>query len=155
MIKGWDSRKPGTLAEHFRMNVRFDCADACWDWTGSKDKDGYGKMRHDGKHLRAHRVSYEIHKGPIPPGKMVCHKCDYPSCVNPAHLFIGDSSTNMIDMVHKARGVRQKLTPSDVKLVRRLLDDGHAPKEIAPVFSVHPHTIRRIRNGKRWGHLAA
>jgi len=75
--------------------------------------------------------------------------------VNPAHLFIGDSSSNMIDMVQKNRGPLQKLGPADIVEIRHLLKGGLPPKEIAPIFGVHVYTIRRIRNGRRWGHVEA
>jgi hypothetical protein len=120
---------------------------------GSKDKDGYGKICHKGKHLRAHRVSYEIHIGEIESGKLVCHSCDNPSCVNPAHLFVGTNSENMIDMVCKERGGVQKLSPADVVAIRKMLSEGYGAEDIAVVFNVHAYTIRRIRSGRRWGHL--
>ena len=41
----------------------------CWVRTGPTDKDGYGIYR--GR--RAHRVAYELSKGPIPKGKVVRH----------------------------------------------------------------------------------
>lgn len=154
MKRGWNSRLPGTLFEHFSRYVAANDGQ-CWEWRGPKDKNGYGKICHGGKHMRGHRVSYELHKGPIPPDKMVCHTCDNPSCVNPAHLFIGDSSSNMIDMVQKNRGPLQKLGPADIVEIRHLLKGGLPPKEIAPIFGVHVYTIRRIRNGRRWGHVEA
>lgn len=152
---GWDSRTPGTLKEHWSRYVTEQPEGACWIWQGSKDKDGYGKFCHDGKHLRAHRASYEIHKEQIPKGKMICHTCDNPSCVNPEHLFLGDSRINTIDMVQKNRGSLQKLTPADVLKIRVLLADGLGVEDIAVMYGVHPYTIRRIRNGRRWGHVEA
>ena len=150
---GWDSRTPGTLKEHWARYVTGQPEGTCWNWQGSKDKDGYGKFCHDGKHLRAHRASYEIHKEPIPKGMMVCHTCDNPSCVNPEHLFLGDSKLNMVDMVHKNRGPLQKLTTTDVLKVRKLLDEGLGTEYIAVMYGVHVNTIRRIRNGLRWSHV--
>jgi len=71
-----------------------DRSDDCCIWLLGKDKDGYGKIKVNGKHLRAHRLSYEMHVGPIPSGLLVLHTCDVPECVNPEHLWIGTVTDN-------------------------------------------------------------
>ena len=76
----------------------------CWFWQKHKDRDGYGRIKFRGEMSLAHRVSYLIHRGPIPTGKCVLHKCDTPDCVNPNHLFIGTQADNMADMHNKGRG---------------------------------------------------
>ena len=72
-------------------------------WLASKDKNKYGKFRMPTKDLRAHRVSWVIHRGLIPEKTYVLHKCDNPSCVNPEHLFLGTNQQNMDDMNRKGR----------------------------------------------------
>ncbi len=78
--------------------------DECWDWTGCTDKHGYGYLNVGNRRTeRAYRISYELHRGPIPFGLSVCHRCDHPNCVNPAHLFVGTQQDNMGDMIAKGR----------------------------------------------------
>ena len=79
---------------------------ACWFWTGATVKDGYGTIRVGGRQAiarGAHRVSWELHNGPIPSGQLVLHTCDTPACVNPNHLFLGTHQDNADDKIAKGR----------------------------------------------------
>ena len=58
----------------------------CWLWVGAQDGHGYGSFHKDGRTARAHRVSYELHVGPIPDGLPLDHLCRVPLCVRPTHL---------------------------------------------------------------------
>ncbi len=82
----------------------------CWVWIGSKRSKGYGAFVYarDGEVVqgRAHRYSYELHRGAIPSGVFVLHKCDTPACVNPDHLFLGSNADNVTDMMAKGRHVK-------------------------------------------------
>ena len=97
-------RKP--LAERFWAKVDRRGPDDCWNWTAMTHPDGHGRIGeggHYGRMLYAHRVSYELHIGPIPPGLVVMHKCDNPRCVNPAHLQLGTDADNHRDCWNKGR----------------------------------------------------
>lgn len=65
--------------------AKVDKSGTCWTWTGCT-RSGYGIARIKRKSRQAHRISYEIHTGPIPDGMDIDHKCFTRSCVNPAHL---------------------------------------------------------------------
>jgi hypothetical protein len=71
----------------FRQAVVNDLT-GCWEWTGAKTPHGYGIIGLDdkGPTRRAHRVSYEMLREPIPQGLNIDHLCKNPSCINPQHL---------------------------------------------------------------------
>ena len=79
----------------------------CWAWTGDLDWKGYARIREQvncsRKWLLAHRISWEIHYGPIPTGMKILHKCDNPPCTRPDHLFVGTVKLNAQDAVAKGR----------------------------------------------------
>lgn len=87
-----------------RFNKKFSIIPSgCWIWTGAKCPKGYGFMSVGKSLWRAHRISWTIKNGPIPPRMDICHKCDTPSCVNPDHLFVGTRADNIHDMIAKGR----------------------------------------------------
>lgn len=63
-------------------------ADGCWRWTGSVSKHGYGKVRVSGRWWCAHRLAWVVHRGPIPEGMVIAHRCHVRSCINPDHLAL-------------------------------------------------------------------
>jgi len=97
------NRKITPIMERFMSKVQK--TDDCWIWIGSHNNHGYGKMMYPrkGEFIYAHRLSYILHKGEIPDGLLVLHKCDNPLCVNPSHLFLGTQLDNVHDAIHKGR----------------------------------------------------
>ena len=80
----------------------------CWEWSRSRNKDGYGHLYCGGRVVSAHRFSWMLFYGPIPKGLCVLHKCDNPTCVNPNHLFLGTQLDNLKDMRAKNRASSNK-----------------------------------------------
>lgn len=139
--------------------------DDCWEWTGTRAISGYGVAWRDGTRPYAHRLSWEIHNGPIPAGMYVLHHCDNPPCIRPDHLFLGNQRDNMRDMADKgrARGViergpanpNSKLTAEDVRAIRVGLATGQRQADLARRFCVRPQSIDAIATGKSWSWLDA
>lgn len=133
----------------------------CWLWLGAwHPRWKYGQFKLRGKHEGAHRASYILHRGRIPKGAFVCHKCDTPPCVNPEHLFIGTHADNVADMVAKGRHSpfraegeshpRARLTERQVIAI---FHDKRRTTDIAKAYGVSLPTVCAIKSGQNWRHL--
>lgn len=146
------------LADKLRAKIKISTETGCWEWFASK-RHGYGQINVEGTPLAAHRVSYEVHRGPIPDGLHVCHHCDNPACINPEHLFLGTNDDNMADRDAKGRGIifrgeghgSSKLTEADVRAIRAA--KGVSQRKLAEVYGVSGKQICMVRNGKQWAHV--
>lgn len=105
-----ETRTLGELVKDPKVQARFYAKinkvgdpPGCWLWTAYRIPEGYGRVKLGRTLHLAHRVSYEMHIGPIPKDLCVLHHCDVPGCVNPAHLFVGTHRDNRIDCVSKGR----------------------------------------------------
>jgi hypothetical protein len=165
-------RKP--IAERFWKRVEKTAG--CWCWTGGRLPKGYGTFsvpRDDdssrNRGVYAHRISWELHNGPIPDGMVVMHTCDNPPCVRPDHLTLGTAADNLRDMRQKGRGPRgdthgwrvhpesvprgerhwnAKLTAEQVTAIRER--KGEPVAALAVEYGVSAALIRYTQAGKGW-----
>jgi hypothetical protein len=152
---------PATLRERFWSKVDIRTIDECWEWQAHRKRSGYGQFTvAKGDFHVASRVSAALRE-PVPAGTHVCHTCDNPPCVNPAHLFVGTPSENILDSVSKGRANRargvdhpdSRLTERDVKYIRTLPRRYGLIAELARRFGVSDTAIRRVRAGITWRHV--
>ncbi len=151
------AREIRPISDRFYEKVMAEPNSGCWLWTGCVKNTGYGRIQVGRRCVLAHRVSYELHRDPIPPGMHVLHRCDQPGCVNPNHLFLGTHLDNMADREAKGRnnpvrGEAQgtaKLTEADVRKIRAA---SGKQRDIAKEFGITQANVWSIRARKTWAH---
>jgi hypothetical protein len=94
------------LTGQYQRRVPLDLWQPCWPWRGEITMEGYGRLTIDGAQKYSHRLSYQLHVGPIPRGWEIdhaCHDegcndterlCPHRACWNPAHLQAVSSREN-------------------------------------------------------------
>lgn len=123
--------------------------DACVEWGGWRDKDGYGRTKNwQGVHRRA----WERANGAIPAGLFVLHRCDNPACINVDHLWLGTATDNNRDREAKGRSARnlpsqQGESQQGEKNPRALLTEG----QVRDIRELHQREGRRLRGRPRVG----
>ena len=165
-------RNRTSVQVRFQEKYVVNAETGCWDWVACLTESGYGQFGFNGKRRKAHRVSYELHVGPIPEGEgchkiCVCHKCDNPKCVNPAHLFLGTYQDNVNDKIAKGRQLSGELNGSSVlnnkkAVVIKEMLRRHPPKRgktggihtfLARWFGVSVPCIHAVYSGRTWTNL--
>ena len=132
----------------------------CWLWTGCHNRDGYGRFGLNGRVVNAQRAAWMLMFGSIADGLQVCHRCDVPACVNPAHLFLGTQAENNADRNAKGRqmkGERQnfaKLTPDLVREIRAsYAAGGVTTRALAARYGMAPSAIHGVISRRHWAHV--
>lgn len=130
-----------------------DGPNGCWLWRGNIHGTGYGRFYDNAKKKveRASRVAWEIANGRSADDLCVCHSCDNPPCVNPAHLWLGTDKDNAVDKVAKGRARCRFSTPIEIaRKVRAAALTGEPQHDVARRFGLHQSTVSRIKTGARW-----
>lgn len=140
-----------TPESKFVSQIQRGSVTQCWEWTGTKDAQGYGHCAALGGETLAHRAAFKLRTG-ITPGKLfVCHKCDNPPCCNPDHLFIGTAGDNIRDSIRKGRrkpSLNSKLSSGEADAIREIwAASGKSFAEIGRLYGVQRQAIRRICRG--------
>jgi len=164
------------LVIRFCQYFRAGSPDGCWNWTGTKNRAGYGMIGIGGRsegHMIAHRYMYELVYGTkLPKGQsvVIMHTCDNPACVNPRHLRRGTMRDNILDMHQKGRAKwnpnppppksrpgsangNSKLTETDVARIRQRIRDGERIEHLAREYNVRPTTLGWMRDRVTWKHV--
>lgn len=120
----------------------------------AKTQSGYCLMKYGRSTRGAHRISWMVHRGEIPKGLCVLHKCDNPICINPEHLFLGTPLDNSFDMRKKGRqnyqGARKHNIDIDIKCVE-MRKNNCTLKEISRELNITTSTANSIlrRNSEK------
>lgn len=137
----------------------------CWLWFGGFQTNPagmrYGTLSYGGQKWRAHRLSYEAFREPIPAGLYVCHSCDNSLCVNPEHLFVGTHQDNVDDRERKGRNRpprgeacgASKITQEIAAHIKWLLARGEPKRVIAAKFNISRRTVQSISAGTNWSYV--
>lgn len=150
--------------DRFDAAIEMDPNGGCWLWSGACSDFGHGIATVGSEQVRAHRHAYERWAGPIPDGMKVCHHCDVPQCVNPAHLFLGTQGDNLADMVAKGRYVQgrvyrgsensqAKLTEAEARQILADVAAGRSKTDVANDNGVSRTAVYLIVTGRNWAHL--
>lgn len=149
-----DNRRSKPLSDRFFEKLE-KLPSGCWSIGSGSDKC-YAVVFFDGKQLHGHRVSWILHKGPIPDGMFVCHNCpggDNRWCVNPDHLFLGNLYMNNKDTLAKNRHNKTacaKLREDQVLAILSSYRSGVSKKHLQEQYGVSEATIKRIIYGRSW-----
>lgn len=123
----------------------------CWLWSGARTQFGHGHLRIEDEGVQiATRVSWRMHRGPIPLDLCVLHTCDTPACVNPEHLYLGTPQQNVIDRDLARRG-RARLSLTQARAIREAFAGaGTSMADLAEVYGVSATAVRSVLIGKTY-----
>jgi HNH endonuclease len=156
-VQGHGKRIPPEHLAWYLLD-RSEMVGDCRLWKGVPTTS-YPQIRIRGGSKKLTHVVWELQKGPVPPGKDLCHHCDTPSCIRLEHLFLGTDVDNSADAVKKGRHAhgathgRHQVTEADVLEIRRLSAEGMTNVALSERFSVSSTQISHIVTRKHWKHI--
>ena len=146
----------------YRLLKNSEEKDGCRLFLGTTDVAGYGQISFKNKQIGAHILAMMIKlNGPIPPNKIVRHKCKEKNCCAIDHLELGTHEENAKDKIRDGtdfNGSKHPNTDLTDEIVLEIYksDDSDTYKNQAKYFSNKfnkPMTkmqIYQIRNGITW-----
>ena len=148
-----------SVVNRFWKYLKVGKKDECWEWSGSRAvRGGYGQLNDRHKLLKVHRISYELHKGKIPEGEMICHKCNNPPCCNPNHLYAGTNTDNTRDRI--VSGTQYNIPPLSgekspsakltYEIVKEIRQSSESCAALGKKYGVSKTAISYIRRGRTW-----
>ena len=144
-------------AETFWNKVDVKSKQECWNWLGSLDRYGYGKVKIGDRVYISHRVAYSLGNGVEFPSsdQHVLHKCDNSMCCNPNHFFIGTHADNMKDMSRKgrrgkAKNFSHKMNQQKADQLREDFASGLSKHALSRKYDICPKHVRDILSGTFW-----
>jgi predicted XRE-type DNA-binding protein len=146
-----------TLRERFEQKVDRSSADGCHLFqAGAQTRSGHRMIWNQGRMHLAHRIAWELERGPIPEGICVLHRCDNPPCVRVDHLFLGTVGDNNADRDAKGRQVAlrgeehgsAKLTEEQVAAIRELASADVPQALIARAVGVSQSHVSLLHRGE-------
>ena len=153
-IRDIDGLSPKDIAQlRDKLLSRIAVNGNCWEWQGAKNSKGYGSISIGGVVILAHRLSYRVHYGKLG-DSLVCHRCDNPKCVNPAHLFLGTAADNIQDMRRKGREAPSptiKITAADARSMReKYIPRKYGLTRLAKEYGISSGHVYAILKGDFW-----
>lgn len=150
-------------AETFWSRVNVKGEDACWEWTGGCNTQGYGQLSWDSRIVKAHRVAAWLSGKLVdlsPPHRRgdthILHQCDNPKCCNPEHLKLGTHEQNMEEARARkrwpsgAKHPQAKLTNNEVQRIRTRYTEGDTQAVLSSTYGVSVLTIGKIVRGESY-----
>ncbi len=148
----------------FYARIQVQEGPLCYPWTGKVDRDGYGHVGYKGRRVQAHRLVWELAKGPLKKGECVCHRCDNPRCCRLDHLFVDSVAGNNHDRALKGRSAKTygiygtakplaKLNDDKVREMRRKRANGTLLIELSREYDIGLTTVRQVVHRQTWRHV--
>ena len=135
----------------------------CWDWAGTKDKDGYSILWLNGQNIKMHRLMYWCAHKQLDANLQVTHLCNNRHCFNPEHLIQQTHQDNIkyrqtcnrtAKHIGETNG-NSTLTENTLKeIITRIYNNEFTYlSEVANIYGVSRSLLQKVLNGYYWTHV--